>query len=138
VPETAEQIVEAFLRRMREIRATGGATTETSFYGALETLLNAVGNGLNPKVRANGQLRNQGAGHPDFGLYTQHQCRSGAPITGQGEIPERGVVEVKGLTEEVLATSDTKQVSKYWKRYRLALLWQIKSLLTKLDRGSTL
>lgn len=127
--ETAEQIVEAFLRRMGEIRATGGATSETSFYGALETLLNAVGNGLNPKVRANGQLRNQGAGHPDFGLYTQHQCRSGAPMPGQGEIPERGVVEVKGLTEEVLATSDTKQVSKYWKRYRLVLVTNYREFL---------
>jgi hypothetical protein len=129
VPETAEQIVEAFLRRMGEIRATGGATTETSFYGALETLLNAVGNGLNPKVRANGQLRNQGAGHPDFGLYTQHECQSGAPMPGQGEIPERGVVEVKGLTEEVLATSDTKQVSKYWKRYRLVLVTNYREFL---------
>lgn len=129
MPETAEQIVEAFLRRMGEIRSTGGATTETSFYGPLETLLNAVGNGLNPKVRANGQLRNQGAGHPDFGLYTQHQCRSGAPMPGQGEIPERGVVEVKGLADEVLATSDTKQISRYWQRYRLVLVTNYREFL---------
>ena len=72
---------------------------------------------------------NEGAGHPDFGLYTQHQCRSGAPMPGQGEIPERGVVEVKGLTEEVLATSDTKQVSKYWKRYRLVLVTNYREFL---------
>ena len=38
VPETAERIVEAYLGRMAEIRATGGATNETSFYGALEEL----------------------------------------------------------------------------------------------------
>jgi hypothetical protein len=79
LPETAEQIVEAYLRRMAEIRSTGGATSETSFYGALEALLNTVGTGLKPRVIANGQLRNQGAGHPDFGLYTQTQCRSGRP-----------------------------------------------------------
>lgn len=129
MPESSEAIVGAYLRRMREIRATGGATLETSFYGALETLLNAVGNSLNPKVRANGQLRNQGAGHPDFGLYTQHQCRSGEPMPGQGEVPERGVIEVKGLAEEVLATSDTGQVSRYWQRYRLVLVTNYREFL---------
>lgn len=129
MPDSTEQIVESFLCRMGEIRSTGGATTETSFYGPLETLLNAVGHGLNQKVRANGQLRNQGAGHPDFGLYTQQQCRSGTPMSGQGEIPERGVVEVKGLAEEVLATFDTKQVSKYWQRYRLVLVTNYREFL---------
>lgn len=118
MPETAEQIVEAYLGRMAEIRSTGGATNETSFYGALESLLNAIGKSLKPRVIANGQLRSQGAGHPDFGLYTQTQCRSGAPMPGQGELPERGVVEVKGLAEPVLATAATAQVSRYWQRYR--------------------
>src|SRR3954452_22652557 len=110
VPEMAEQIVEVYLRRMAEIRSTGGATSETSFYGALEMLLNAIGKGLKPRVIANGQLRNQGAGHPDFGLYTQTQCRSGTPMPGQGELPERGVIEVKGLAEPILTTADTAQV----------------------------
>jgi hypothetical protein len=50
-------------------------------------------------------------------------------MPGQGEIPERGVVEVKGLAEEVLATSDTKQVSKYWQRYRLVLVTNYREFL---------
>jgi hypothetical protein len=99
VSATPEALVEAYLHRMAEIRGTGGATHETSYYGALEALLNAVGKTLKPRVVCNGQLRSQGAGHPDFGLYTQTQCRSGTPREGQGEIPERGVVEVKGLAE---------------------------------------
>lgn len=129
MPETAEQIVEAYLQRMAEIRSTGGATSETSFYGALETLLNAIGRSLKPRVIANGQLRSQGAGHPDFGLYTQTQCRSGAPMPGQGEVPERGVVEVKGLAEPVLATANTAQVSRYWQRYRLVLVTNYREFL---------
>jgi Type ISP C-terminal specificity domain/N-6 DNA Methylase len=50
-------------------------------------------------------------------------------MPGQGEIPERGVVEVKGLAEEVLTTSDTKQVSKYWQRYRLVLVTNYREFL---------
>ena len=129
MPETVEQMVETYLRRMSEIRSTGGATSETSYYGALETLLNAVGKGLKPRVFANGQLRNQGAGHPDFGLYTQTQCRGGAPISGQGELPERGVVEVKGLIEPVLLIADTAQVSRYWRHYRLVLVTNYREFL---------
>src|SRR3954464_10552195 len=95
-------MLEAYLRRMGEIRSTGGATSETSFYGALENLLNEVGNTLKPRVIANGQIRDQGAGHPDFGLYGQSQCRAAEPSSGAGAVPERGVVEVKGPRREDL------------------------------------
>ena len=121
---------------MAEIRGTGGATNETSYYSALETLLNAVGKTLKPHVICNGQLRSQGAGHPDFGLYTQAQCRAGTPREGQGEIPERGVVEVKGLAEPVVATADTGQISRYWQRYRLVLVTNYRDfLLVGVDAG---
>lgn len=121
--------VETYLKRMAEIHATGGATSETSYYGALETLLNAVGKSLKPKVICNGQIRNQGAGHPDFGLYTQTQCRAGAPKEGQGHIPERGVIEVKSLTDENWKTAKTAQISKYWQRYRLVLVTNYRDFL---------
>lgn len=127
--EKPERIVEAYLGRMAEIRAAGGATGETSYYGAFENLLNAVGKGLRPRVVANGQLRNQGAGHPDFGLYTAEQCRGGAPLPGQGAGPERGVVEVKPLADETWATADTAQVSRYWQRYRLVLVTNYRAFL---------
>jgi len=54
--------VEIYLKRMAEIHATGSATSETSYYGALENLLNSIGKILKPKVICNGQIRNQGAG----------------------------------------------------------------------------
>ena len=114
---------------MREIRATGAATNETSYYSALENLLNAVGRELRPWVIANGQIRNQGAGHPDFGLYSQSQCRDGEPTTGTGAIPERGVVEVKGLTEETWFTADTAQISQYWQHYGLVLVSNYREFL---------
>ncbi|WP_044550019.1 type ISP restriction/modification enzyme [Azospirillum lipoferum] len=117
-----DNAVETYLRRMAEIRGTGAATGETSYYGALETLLNDIGRTLKPKVMCNGQIRNQGAGHPDFGLYTQEQCAKGEPKKGQGETPERGVIEVKAASDDSWQTADGDQVSKYWKRYGLVLV----------------
>ncbi len=87
--ETSAAVREYF-SRMAEIRGTGGATKETSYYSALESLLNSMGATLKPPVICNGQLRNQGAGSPDFGLYTKQQIQKGEPRPGQ--IPERGVV----------------------------------------------
>ena len=43
-----------------------------------------------------GELADQGAGHPDFGLYTAGQVQRGLPREGQ--VPERGVVEVKSVS----------------------------------------
>jgi Type ISP C-terminal specificity domain/N-6 DNA Methylase len=120
--QTAEQIVQTYLSRLVEIRSTGGATGETSYYAALETLLNEVGGLLDPNVICNGQLRNQGAGHPDFGLYSKKQCQKGEPKPGQGEIPERGVVEVKPLSDDTWQTSKGKQATKYFDRYGLVLV----------------
>ncbi|MCY3654678.1 MAG: hypothetical protein F4226_03500 [Synechococcus sp. SB0678_bin_12] len=59
---------------MAEIHSTGGATSETSYDSALENLLNERGKLLQPRVICNGQLRNQSAGHPDFGLHSSNQC----------------------------------------------------------------
>ena len=85
--------VEEYFSDLRRIRASGGATSEKSFYPALTNLLNAVGSSLRPQVFCVGELADQGAGHPDFGLYTRRQVQKGKPSKGQ--IPERGVVEVK-------------------------------------------
>ena len=52
-----------------DTRLSGGATAETSRYTPLENLLNAVGGSLRPKVFCIGQLRDQGADHPDCGLF---------------------------------------------------------------------
>jgi hypothetical protein len=114
------ELVREYLSRMADIHGTGGATKETSYYSALENLLNQFGKQLKPQVICNGQLRNSGAGNPDFGLYTKSQVQDGEPRKGQ--LPERGVVEVKGLPEETWQTADSAQATKYFQRYKLVLI----------------
>jgi hypothetical protein len=129
LPDSGRELLATYLARMAEVRATGAATSETSYYGPLENLLNGVGRQLRPRVIANGQIRNQGAGHPDFGLYSQTQCRDGEPAPGNGSVPERGVIEVKGLAEDNWFTADTSQVSGYWQHYGLVLVSNYRSFL---------
>ena len=117
---TAADFVREYLIRMADIRGTGGATKETSYYSALENLLNHFGEQLKPKVICNGQLRNDGAGNPDFGLYSRSQIQKGEPRKGQK--PERGVIEVKGLAEHTWQTADSAQATKYFDHYRLVLI----------------
>lgn len=113
-------LVRKYFERMAEIRSTGGATKETSYYSALENLLNDLGAFLDPKVICNGQLKNQGAGHPDFGLYTKKQCTKGEPKPGQ--LPERGVIEVKPLADNSWQTCKSDQATKYFNHYKLVLV----------------
>ena len=116
--------VETYLDDLRRIRASGGATGERSSYGPLANLLNAVGATLRPKVFCVGELANQGAGHPDFGLYTAKQVQRGRPCEGQA--PERGVVEVKSSHEDLRASAVREQVTRYWGRYRLVLVTNLR------------
>ena len=66
------------------------------------------------------QLAQQGAGHPDFGLYAARQVSKGQPK--QGQLPDSGVVEVKAAGDDAWLTADSAQVSRYWERYRLVLV----------------
>ncbi len=113
-------VVEEYLAELRHIRATGGGTGELSYYPPLNNLLNAVGGLLRPKVYCVSQLAQQGAGHPDFGLYGARQVSKGQPK--QGQLPEGGVVEVKAASDDAWLTADSAQVSRYWQRYRLVLV----------------
>ena len=112
--------VEEYFAELRRIRATGGGTSELSYYLPLGNLLNAVGGSLRPKVYCVSQLAQQGAGHPDFGLYAARQVQSGKPK--QGQTPEGGVVEVKPVGDDAWITADSAQVSRYWGLYRLVLV----------------
>ena len=112
--------VEAYFTDLRRVRASGGATEERSSYGPLANLLNAVGASLKPKVFCVGELADQGAGHPDFGLYAAKQVQKGRPRESQ--TPERGVVEVKAAGDDAWITATGDQVSRYWGRYRLVLV----------------
>ena len=112
--------IETYLSDLRQVRASGGATGERSSYGPLANLLNAVGATLKPKVFCVGELADQGAGHPDFGLYSARQVQKGWPREGQ--TPERGVVEVKATGDDAWLTASGDQVSRYWGRYHLVLV----------------
>ncbi len=112
--------VEEYFADLRRVRASGGATRERSLYGPLGNLLTAVGAMLRPKVFCVQELADQGAGHPDFGLYAAKQVQKGAPREGQ--TPERGVVEVKSPADDVWLTAAGRQASRYWGRYRLVLV----------------
>ncbi|MXX71246.1 MAG: N-6 DNA methylase [Gemmatimonadetes bacterium] len=119
--------VEAYFADLRRVRASGGATGERSYYPALEGLFRAVGATLKPKVFCVHELADQGAGHPDFALYTARQVQKGRPRPGQ--VPERGVVEVKGVGDDAWVTAESDQVSRYWDRYRLVLVTNLRDFV---------
>ncbi|MDG4597163.1 MAG: N-6 DNA methylase [Candidatus Contendobacter sp.] len=115
--------LETYLATLRQIRETGGGVAETSYYGALEHLLNQAGDHLEPKVRAVPQLRDTGAGNPDFGLFTAGQFEGeieGEPLPGQK--PERGAVEAKGWGDEVLTIAASEQIARYGQHYGAVLV----------------
>ena len=118
--KTCVAAVETYLDDLRRIRATGSATEERSMYGPLANLINAIGGALKPKVFCIGELADQGAGHPDFGLYAASQGQRGKREAGQ--VPERGVVEVKGVGDDVWATAQGDQVRRYCDHYGLVLV----------------
>jgi hypothetical protein len=89
--------------------ATGSTEKETSGYGALANLLNAIGHTLKPKVRCFIHVKNSGAGLPDGGLFTPDQLKNTddeAPLLGI-PLPSRGVIEVKATSAEVDDVADT-------------------------------
>ena len=112
--------VENYLTDLQRVRASGGGTGERSSYGPLANLLNTIGGVLKPRVFCVGELADQGAGHPDFGLYAAKQVQKGRPRAGQ--VPEGGVVEVKAPGDDAWLTAVGAQVSRYWDRYGLVLV----------------
>ncbi len=115
-----KKAVEIYFNDLQRIRALGGGTGERSFYGPLANLLNAIGDTLKPKVSCVIELADQGAGHPDLGLYAARQMQKGQPREGQ--IPECGVIEVKPAGDDTWMVAKGDQVSRYWERYRLVLV----------------
>ena len=118
-------IAEEFFENVRRVRALGAGTPETSYYKSLEVLFERVGTSLSPKVLALSQLANTGAGSPDFGLFAASQIQKGEPRKGQ--MPERGVVEVKAVADDSLFTSTPKQLSKYFDAYGIVLVTNLRA-----------
>ncbi len=126
--------VTTYFTEIARVRSTGAGTGELSYYPALDALLRAVGATLKPKVYPVNILANQGAGHPDFGLYTARQMQKGQPRKGQ--IPASGVVEVKSADEEVAALEVREQTERYWRKYRLVLVTNLREFALVGDDGA--
>ena len=127
--------VETYFADLGRVHGSGGATGERSSYGPLTSLLDTVGRTLKPRVFCVGELADQGAGHPDFGLYSARQVQKGQPRAGQ--TPERGVVEVKAVGDDAWLTADSDQVSRYWNRYRLVLVTNTRDFVLVGEDGAS-
>ena len=119
-----------FLSACTAVRRTGGGTSEKSYYTALNNLLDDMGSQLKPKVRCVMELKNLGAGNPDGGLFTSEQFDRRTSAVKDLASPARGVIEVKSPAEAVSDTATSAQVAKYWGRYKLVLVtnlrdWQL-------------
>lgn len=120
-------IVERYFSALREVHQLGAGTKERSYYPAVAELLNAIGQELSPKVFCLSDLGNTGAGHPDFGLFAASQLQRGEPRRGQ--VPERGVIEMKSVSDDAWVTADTAQVTKYFGAYRLVIVSNTRDFL---------
>jgi REP element-mobilizing transposase RayT len=115
--------LETYLRELRDIRSSGAAVKETSYYPALSNLFNEVGKRLKPRVRCIINLANRGVGIPDGGLFTADQFQKPSePELLPGQLPARGVIEVKSTKDDAWVTADGEQVSRYWGKYRQVLV----------------
>ena len=128
--------LEKYLRELRDIRSTGSAVKETSYYPALVGLLSEIGKTLKPRVRCVLTPKNQGAGIPDIGLFVSRQ-RFDEAEAFINLLPERGVLEVKGTKDDVAKIAQTEQVAKYLQRYGQVLVTNYRDfLLVSKDAGN--
>jgi hypothetical protein len=128
--------LETYLEELRAIRSSGAVVKETSGYGALANLFNAIGHTLKPRVRCFIHVKNSGAGLPDGGLFTPDQLKNPdeeAPLLGI-PLPARGVIEVKSTSAEVKDVAETLQVREYVRHYGAVLVTNYRSFLL-LKRG---
>jgi hypothetical protein len=122
--------LERYLRELRDVRSTGAAVRETSYYPALLTLLNDVGKMLRPRVRCIINIQNRGAGLPDGGLFTPDQFPSSAQTSPlQGQAPARGAIEAKGTGDNARAVAQSDQVARYVKGYGQVLVTNLRDFV---------
>ena len=69
----------------------------------------------------------RGAGHPDFGLFAKSQLQSGKPRKGQ--MPERGVIEMKPVADDAWLKARSNQVTRYFETYRLVIVTNLRDFL---------
>ncbi|GAL95426.1 type ISP restriction/modification enzyme [Microcystis aeruginosa] len=119
-----------YFRNLQEIHSSQAAVKETSYYGTLETLLNEIGKTLKPRVRCIINLRNQGAGLPDGGLFNVDQFPKNQELEPFTAIfPERGAIEIKATKEDIKKIAASEQVQKYWQKYGQVLVSNYRDFL---------
>lgn len=122
----------------KEKEWSGAGVAETSYYGALERLLNQIGETVRPNVRCILTLRNRGAGLPDGGLFTADLLRGDA---AENALPNRGVLEVKPTNHDLATLATGEQVQRYLDRYGAVLvtnLWSFGIVLKDAAGRATL
>ena len=121
------KIVEDYFAALRDVHRLGAGTDERSYYPAVDRLLKAIGADLKGPVLCLSDLGNTGAGHPDFGLFAKSQLQRGAPRKGQ--MPERGVIEMKPVADDAWLKARTDQVTRYFEAYRLVIVTNLRDFL---------
>ncbi|HEX8736517.1 MAG TPA: hypothetical protein VF721_14400 [Pyrinomonadaceae bacterium] len=118
-----------YFKDLRDIYNTGSAVRETSYYSTFETMTNAYGKELKPRVRCVINLQNKGAGIPDAGFFTASQFQRGENEPRAGQLPERGCAEIKSTREDVLKIAASEQVAKYLEFYGAVLVTNYRDFL---------
>ena len=126
---TDKPFLAAFLAAIQGVHIAGAGTKETSYYTALNNLLDGVGETLMPKARCVMQLKSLGAGNPDGALFTVDQFDRSTGAPKNVAAPARGVIEAKSPGETVEFTAASAQVAKHWDRYRLVLVTNLRDWL---------
>jgi type I restriction-modification system DNA methylase subunit len=114
--------LQEYLSNLLTIKMSGMAVKETSYYGSIETFINKIGSTLKPTVRTIINTKNVGSGIPDGGLFTKEQFSLLKDGFAEGTLPSRGVIEIKGTSENLKNTLESDQVKKYLTRYGQVLV----------------
>ncbi|MCS7079162.1 MAG: N-6 DNA methylase [Chloracidobacterium sp.] len=114
-----------------EIRRSGAATPEMSFYPALKRLLDAVGATLRPQVQCLLHPKGGESGLPDGGLFTVDQLPQETPPTDLRAVsPARGVIEVKSADQDIADVIESEQVRRYVAAYGQVLATTLREFAT--------
>jgi hypothetical protein len=105
-------VLETYLNTLGSLR--NATVPETSYYAALQTMLNDVGAGLRPRVQAVIHPKDTGAGIPDLGLFDENQPAD--------QKPARGIIEAKPVSDDLMKIAQGEQVARYVAHYGQALV----------------
>jgi hypothetical protein len=119
-----ERMLGDYLAEIARVHATGAGTAETSYYGALQGIANAIGSELQPRIYCLSQMSGGSAGFPDFGLFVEQQFARGQATSWSvgGPAPERGVIEADDIPAALAIKRCSQQVANYLAAYGLVLI----------------